>query len=243
MIHYLQAVVLGCLAASLTAPVSAEIIEEIVVSASRVQDSPPGQRLLRRGDNLLLRVLITNDAREEDQRESEIHATLLAAIKQAARNRNVELSLVTDSGFVIPLSASNHRVQLASGVRPDTSQTNFRVKAAIPDNADGEALVASLKRFVAELTMTGRTLVEVDTDVEVSIVNPEQYRGAILDLFAADVRAVKAALGDDYRVVVTGLDQPVRWARQGSLNVSVFIPYEYIVVPSTISSIIAPMDY
>ncbi len=215
-----------------------EVIEEIVVTGSYIESSPPAQRLVRKADNLLLRVLITNDAREEKQREKEIHQTLLNAVESAQKAKNIELSSVTDSGFVIAMNRSNYRIDLANGSRPDTSQAYFRVKAKITDDAaDGEALVLNLKRFVADLKMTGRTLAEVGGDVEVSIVNPQQYRSKVIELMAADVKQVTAALGDDYKVMLSGIDQPVEWARVGSIDVAVFVPYEYIVIPSTISAV------
>ena len=226
-------------------PVLAQtFIEEVVVTGSRMGSSPPAQRLVRKGDNLLLKVLITNDAREQEQREAEIHKTLLSAIQRASRNPGIELSSVTDSGFVTPLRESNHRVELETGQRPDTSQAHFRVKSAIdPAAPDGEALVLGLRRFVSDLKMEGRTLVEVDGDVEISIVNPSQYRPRIIELMAADVKAVTAALGGDYRVVLSGVDQPVEWARLGSLDVSIYIPYEYVVLPSSMTSFNVFPDY
>ena len=219
-------------------------IEEIVVTGSMIERSVPAQRVVRKADNLLLRVTITNDARDDEQRQQEIHRTLLAAVEAAGRQRNIELSAVTDNGFVIPLKRSNHRVDLYPGSRPDTSRAVFRVKTAIAeDDTDGEALVASLKKFVADLKMTGRTLVDVGTDVEVSIVNPQQYRTQVIGLMAEDVKTVTAALGDDYRIVLTGVDRPVDWARVGSVNVALYIPYEYVVVPTSIASFNVYPDY
>jgi hypothetical protein len=37
-------------------------------------------------------------------------------------------------------------------------------------------------------------------------------------------------------VVVRGVDQPIRWVRDGTLGVIIFVPYAYDIVPTTISS-------
>ncbi|MEM7281741.1 MAG: hypothetical protein AAF438_08955 [Pseudomonadota bacterium] len=212
-------------------------LEEIVVTASRASTELPGQRVTRKGDFLLLRVTISNDSREEEQREKEIHKTLLDAIKKAKGQRNIELSSVTPSDFVIPLTEANHRIELNDGARPDTSQAAFRVKSAISSDAkDGEGLVLNLRRFVNDLKMAGRTLVEIDNDVEISIVNPSQYRSQVIQLMAEDIKTVTSAIGDDYRVIVEGVDGPVEWARVGSLNVSIYVPYRYVVLPTSINS-------
>ena len=91
--------------------------------------------------------------------------------------------------------------------------------------------------------MVGRTQVFVDQDVEVSIVNPQQYRGEVLRLFAKEVREVTSALGPDYRVVVNGIDKPVEWARSGLPGVAIYIPCKYTVVPTSSNGIYAPPDY
>lgn len=235
---------LTCLLVLIAVPSYAQELEEIVVTGTLVGSDVPGKHLRRAADNLMIRVQLVNDSRDEDQREDEIHKTLLAAISASAKNSNIELSTVTESGFVIPLTKANYRVDLDAGNRPDTSQTYFRAKSAVPSSIDdGEALIIELKRFIAELKMVGRTEVFVDGDVEVSIVNPEQYREQAIKLFAEDVRAVTSALGDDYRVVVNGIDEPIRWARAGSLTVAIYIPYQYMVVPTSMNGITYLPDY
>ena len=52
-----------------------------------------------------------------------------------------------------------------------------------------------------------------------SIVAPDQYRGQILDLIAADARAIAARFGPDYAVEARGLDRPVEWRRASSTEV------------------------
>lgn len=223
---------------------SAQEVEEIVVTGSRTSSSLPGKHFRRNADNLLLRVFVVNDSRDEAQRKEEIHRTLRGALSAASKNSRIQLSSVTDSGFVVALTEANYQVELSSGMRPDTSQAYFRVKAAVPATVDdGEALVLELKRFVSEMKMVGRTQVVFDSDVEVSIVNPAQYRADAIRLFAEDVRTVTSALGDDYRVIVNGIDKPIEWTRAGSITVAIFIPYEYMVVPTSVSGVTILPDY
>lgn len=215
-----------------------------MVTGSRVSASLPGRQLRRTADNILLSVEVTNDSRDRDQRETEIHETILRALKAAEKNPRITLSTVSDGGFVLPITRANYKVELLPGQRPDTSRTSFRAKSAIPaDVTDGEALVLELKRFVDDVDMVGRTEFHIYSDIQVSVVNPEQYRDAAIREFADDVKTVTAALGDDYRVVVHGIDQPIEYVRIGSLSVAIFIPYTYQVVPTTLGSITYIPDY
>ncbi|MCR9279428.1 MAG: hypothetical protein NXH85_15840 [Pseudomonadaceae bacterium] len=91
--------------------------------------------------------------------------------------------------------------------------------------------------------MIGRTQVFANSDAEISIINPSSYRSQVITLMAEDVKQVTDALGDDYKVVLTGIDRPVKWGRVGSVNVAIYIPYEYVVLPSTVHSLMSFPDY
>ncbi|HEX7931214.1 MAG TPA: TonB-dependent receptor, partial [Sphingomicrobium sp.] len=64
-----------------------------------------------------------------------------------------------------------------------------------------------------------------------SVVNPEQYRGTIIDLIAKDTAETSARFGSGYGVEVTGLDRPVQWKRTGLTEVQLFLPSATTVRP------------
>jgi len=77
--------------------VSAQEIEEIVVTGTRAEGSAiPGTSLKRPGDFLLLMVEVSNDSRDEKTRNSEIVATLRAMLAAAAKDKSIELSVIGD---------------------------------------------------------------------------------------------------------------------------------------------------
>jgi len=212
-------------------------LEEIVVTGSRV-DSTPGVFLRRHADYLLLEVAVTNDTREEAGREDEMYRTLRGALTAAERNRDVEISVVNDDGLVYPLTPENYRIDLSSGNRPDTSHATISVKTAVPSTgANGQALVNKLREFVANLPVVGRTELEPVGDVQISVVDPHQYRSEIIKLVAGDISQVTSALGIEYRVVVEGIDRPVEWFRLGLLDLGLYVPYRYTVIPQTVTSV------
>jgi hypothetical protein len=49
------------------------------------------------------------------------------------------------------------------------------------------------------------------------------------------VKKVTAALGPDYKVIVHGIDKPIQWVRDGMLDVTIFVPYNYVILPATVS--------
>ena len=211
-------------------------LEEIVVTGSRIE-SRPGAFLQRNADFLLLEVSVTNDTREQKAREDEIYKTLRDALTAAERQRDIEISVVAEDDLVYRLTTSNYRIDLHGGGRPDTSTATISVKTAVPaSGADGPALTSKLRKFVADLPVAGRTLLQPVGDVQISVVGPHQYRGQIVKLVTAEARQVATDLGGDYRIVLEGIDRPVEWFRLGVLELGLYVPYRYTVIPQSVTA-------
>ena len=235
--------VVGCLL-GVSCACLAQNVEEVIVTASRGEGDGglPGTFLRKTGDFLLLQVNVRNDTREAPARKEEIYATLRNALASANRDGTIELSVVDESDLVIPLKVDSATVVLLPGDRPDTSVTRISVKTRIPAGANGQALISKLKDFTAGIKEVGRTKLETGGSVDISIVAPHRYRDEIVALYAADAKKVSGALGDDYKVVTSGIDHPVRWVRMGLLELALFVPYTYQVVPSSIQSVVIATD-
>jgi hypothetical protein len=213
-------------------------LEEVVVTGSREEGAiVPGTSLKRPGDFILLTVEVSNDSRDAKTRTDEINATLRAMLAAAARDKTIQLSVIGDNNLVLPLKLDSATLQLVSGKRQDTSETTISVKTRIPETVgNSTALVAKLRDFATSIKPVGRTIVDADGDFEISIVNPAQYRDRVIELFAADVKKVTSALGPDYKVVANGIDLPIEWVRAGMLEVTIFVPYRYEVLPASVSA-------
>jgi len=213
-------------------------LEEVVVTGTRADGSAiPGTSLKRPGDFILLMVEVSNDSRDAKTRKQEIEATLRAMLAAAAKDKSIELSVIGDNNLVLPLKLDSATLNLVSGKQADTSETIISVKTRIPQTVgNSTALVAKLKDFATSINPVGRTLIDGDGDFEISIVKPSQYRDRVIELFAADVKKVTAALGADYKVVVHGIDAPIQWVRDGMLEVTIFVPYSYDVLPASVTS-------
>jgi hypothetical protein len=226
------------LAIACSCPVAAQELDEVVVTGMRSDAGRiPGTSMRRMGDFILLNVNVSNDSRDEKTRRSEILETLGAMMAAAGRDKSIELSVIGDNNLVLPLKLDSATLTLGNGSRPDTTQTTISVKTRIPASVPASsALVAKLKDFATDTKPVGRTFVQANGDFEISIVNPAQYRGRVLELFAADVRKVTSSLGSDYKVITRGIDAPVQWVRDGMLEVTIFVPYTYDILPATLTS-------
>lgn len=221
-----------------------EIVEEVVVYGIRSSDiSLPGTLYRRGADFLLLEVTVVNDARNPEVRDSEIRKTLSNAIAVAKKDSDIQLSVERD-GFIVPIASLDGSFTISPGNRPDTSQITIRAKTIINESLlTPEKLLAKLQQFTKSIPLVGRTELIADDEPDVSIVNPHQYRKEIISMIAEDVKATTSALGDDYRVVMTGIDQPVEWVRVGPTQLAMYIPYSYQIVPTSIHSVFNSPDY
>jgi len=226
----------GLVACLLAAPAAAQegAVEEIVVTGSRMMDWDPDDipvvQLVRRADNLIVDVSVVNDTREAGARRDEITQTLRAMARAAAGRSDIDLS-IEDDGVLVPLTEEMVSTLTlgVDGTRTDTSVASLVVKTPIRpgDTLDGAS--ARIESFVEGVREVGRSLADITGDWELSIVDPPQYRPAILKLIADDARTAAAAFGEGYGVRIEGLSNRVTWRQSGPLDLSLFIPYDMAV--------------
>ncbi len=208
--------------------------EEIIVTAKRREADDyaaemPAVGLRRTADFAIQQVTITGDSRDPEARQSEIYGMLAAAIR-AAPAAGVQLAFGDHRVQTLTL-ANYHDLSLRRDNRPDSQKLFFLVKARLVNGGDAQAAQQRITAFVKMLKPVGRALMETSDDLTLSVVAPDQYRGAIADAIAADAKAMAARLGDGYGVEVEGLNRPVEWARAGISEVLLYIPYKLVVVP------------
>lgn len=214
--------------------------ERVVINSAQIPNNQmPGVRLIRKGDSLLLAVRLINDSLEPNHRREELRKTLANMLAAAEADKAIELSVVDNEGYVTPLNSIDQNVDiLGSNAQRGMSHIDIRLKTAIPDQSiDGQALVKRLRGFVKSTTTVGRTVVNATGKVDISILNPEQYRLDVIKLITTEIGAITGALGQDYKVVLQGLERPLDWRRVGIVDVELYIPYKFVIIPGTISSL------
>ena len=211
-------------------------VDEIVVTGSRAiewdRDEVPVVQLARRADNLIVAVRVVNDTREAAGRRAELIATLRSMVQAAGRNAAIDLS-IEDDGALVPLTEDMVST-LTLGADPgraDTSVANLIVKTPIGAADTLDAASGRIEAFVGTTAKTGRSLINITGAWELSIIDPGQYRPAILAAISSDASTTATAFGAAYAVEVSGLSNRVTWTQSGPLDLSLFIPYEMTVKP------------
>ena len=214
--------------------------ERVVINSAQIPNSQmPGVRLIRKGDSLLLAVKLINDSLDPNHRRDELRKTLANMLAAAKADKSIELSIVDTEGYVTEVNSIDQNVDiLGSNKQRGMSHIDIRLKTAIPDQSiDGQALVKHLRGFVKSTETVGRTVVNATGKVDISILNPEQYRLDVIKLITTEIRAINDGLGQDYKVVLQGLERPLDWRRVGIVDVELYIPYKFLIIPGTITSL------
>lgn len=236
MARSIAAWALVAIAISGTAPVIAqdEGMQEVVVTAMRrdsddYTEAMPAVGLRRKADFAVIEVTVSGDTRDKALREKEIYDMIRNAIAAAPR-AGVELAY--GDRTLQTLTLANYReLSLRNDNRPDSQRVNFLVKVSLAGAMDAQGAQAAITGFVKSVKPVGRALMNESDDLTLSVVAPDQYRGAIADAIAADARAMAARVGEGYGVEIEGLNRPVEWARSGLSEVLLYMPYRLVVVP------------
>jgi hypothetical protein len=204
-------------------------VGEVVVTGARISGEDysgiPAVVLQRRADFLVQRIRLTNDTRAEDARIRELHQTIRDMVSDAAKKPGIALSYGDE--FLIPISATATEVVLSSGgKRPDTSSTSIYVKMALGEKDNVPAAIASLTSFIKKARISGRTEIEPEGEVGLSLVTPEKYRYDIISRITEDAKKLREAVGSKCRIQLSGLANRVSWQRSDISELTLYIPYQ-----------------
>jgi len=186
----------------------------------------PVQMLRRTADFAVQQVIVVSDATDDDEAQTEIFAMTRKAIDLSG---GAGTQLATGELVVEPLTAANYK---ALEVDHDGNESvKFIVKVPLAPGIDAKAALARIDKFLKAVPPVGRAEIKPYSELTLSVVNPEQYRGAIIDLVAKDTSATSARFGPGYGVEVTGLDRAVLWQRAGLTEVQLYLPANTTVRP------------
>jgi hypothetical protein len=229
----LAAVLLGTVAGPAFAQdANAPGLGEVVVTANRLnaryaQQDRPVIGLRRQADSLVVQASFSSDSRDAADRKREIHTMLSAAIDRAAA---AGVELVTGSFELGPVTKANFQeLPLGYGGRVDTNRVDVMIKSRLSGSAS--TTEQRIDAFIKTIPRSGRGAIDKIGGPTLTIVNPDQYRDAIVTLVAENARRYAGMFGDDYAVNVSGIDGQISWSQVSSTDVFLYVPYRYTIVP------------
>jgi hypothetical protein len=210
----------------------APALGEVIVTGNRLnagyaQENRPVIGLRREADSAVRMISFSSDSRDEATRKKEIHTMLAAAMDRAAA---AGVELVVGNFELTPVTKANYQeLPLVWAGRVDTSKADVMVKVKLAGSTTSAD--QRIDAFVKSLSRSGRGAIDATGGLTLTIINPDQYRDAIVKLVAEDARSRAAIFGPDYAVQVSGIDGQIFWSQVSGTDVFLYIPYRYTVVP------------
>ena len=216
--------------------------DEIVVTAQRYLDrfedkAVPQVAIVRRADFVIAHLTVESDTRDLAVRRAELLQTINEIGRRISANGTVNVALLEESEQddgdtrVKPFSAAAAEEQLHAGSRPDTSQVELLLRTAVQPSDTLATAEDRLDRFMRSLPKPGRVTLG-SGDAELTIVNPGQYRSAVLAAIADDARKILTAVGPGHGVHIEGLESRIAWRRSGDLELTLYIPHHLAIEPA-----------
>jgi hypothetical protein len=201
-------------------------------SATMVAVVPAAAQHLRRtADFAVQQVVVVSDTVEEADAHKEVRAMMRKAIDLSA---GAGVQLASGELVVEPLTVGNYndlRIEEINEDEIDGQAVKFLVKVPLAPGVDARTALAKIDKFIKAVPAVGRAQVKAYSELTLSVVDPEQYRGAIIDLVAKDTAGTSSRFGAGYGVEVTGLDKPVQWKRASLTEVQLYLPSNSTVRP------------
>jgi hypothetical protein len=212
--------------------VAQEAMETVVVTGVHGEYDPngvPHVYVLRRADHLITKVTVTCDTRDPAKRRAELKDTLRSMIRDAAKTGTISLGVGDE--IVADLTERMLDKVIEPDAKQDTSRAIVVIKTKVSVNDMFDDATSRIEHFIETTPKAGRTEVLRDKRWDLTIVGPEQYRGAIITKVADDAKKTAALIGSDQTVKLEGLQRPVAWYQKGPLDLALYIPYALTVQP------------
>ncbi|WP_133406770.1 hypothetical protein [Parashewanella tropica] len=204
-------------------------IERIVVTGSRIDvfDSP-AITIVKPADYLVQKVKLVNDTRDKTLRSEELSRTVKDLLKSANKKKNIDIAIGDE--IIYPITLNNFQLDLFSGERPDTSVAYLYVKTPIRSSSKIDKTIGNIESFLSNAKVSGRTVIEKQGELVLSIINPEKYRDELLELIAEDLNKTVKIFGDKYSAEVTGVSQSLQWERSSISELGLFLEYDFTLI-------------
>lgn len=232
-----------------TTPEEGDGTGEVIVTGSRIRSrgdvqivpspTPAAVQMLRRtADFAIQQAVVMSDTLDEDAAKKEVLAMVRKAVDLAS---GAGVQIASGDVVVEAVTAVNYgdlKVLDSDDNNDDDDDSDIDgqyvkvlVKVPLTSGIDPKAALAKLDRFIRGVSAVGRAEMKPFGALTLSVVNPEQYRGAIVDLVARDTVAIGARFGAGYGVEVIGLDRPVLWKRAGLTELQLYLPVTSTIRP------------
>lgn len=200
-----------------------------VMSADLVidQSAPPFVTIPKRADFAIVALTVSSDTRDLSTRRNELRGAL-RSLMDRTKGSSITLRLLDQKEGIVRDFSLAAALESLAGYDPAV-----HVFLRTPISADDtlQSLHERITAFVAATPKPGRVELE-EGALDLTLLDPEQHRSALLAAIAVDGKQASGAFGENYGIVLAGADNRVAWERTGDLDLNLYISYAMEVTPN-----------
>ncbi len=178
--------------------------------------------LSKRADYLSMPLNISSKEKDPNTRFAEIRQAQDLFFDRAKKTPDIIIHKGPITLSPKPLS------KLSSYSYGRSSEAQFHILAKFKENEDVYDCESSIRKIITSIKMPGRSNLSPG-QIQLTVMNPEQYRKELLEKISQDVAFVKSTIGAEGKAIIKGLDRPVLVRQIDDKNVELFINYELTI--------------
>lgn len=212
--------------------VSASSIEEIVVTSGRSDGAPVVLSI--KADYHFQPIRILNDSLVGEERARDVRLVYTEIVAASLKSENITL---VNSDLTPILSDKGFSKKYQDRKSNNMGYIDLSIKSEVKNHDPKKGTYKKqYSDFINGIGKVERTKIQFSGSSDITIVNPRNYRKKLINEIGSDIQNLTKSLGGDYRAIINGLDGELRWHREGEDNVEFYIPYEFFIIPTNISS-------
>ncbi|WNC68174.1 hypothetical protein RI845_16810 [Thalassotalea nanhaiensis] len=191
-----------------------------VVIAYGTGDVPVNSSIDVDADFVALSVTITADAKMPAERAKLINKLQNIINSKASQATNIDFQQGVIS--LSPREKSSFSISRSYG---RNSESKFYILAKLDDSKDIYSATQEIYNFISQIEIPEDTNLRLG-NTSLALASPEQYRSQLLNKIKAEINSTKEVLGTEYKVSISGIENPVIVRQKNDKQVTVFIDYQ-----------------
>ena len=190
-----------------------------IVIAYGTGNMPVNSSIDMNAEYVAMPVSLSSEAKYPSERAKLISKLQLSISSAASKALNIDFQQ-----GVISLSPREKSTFSLSKSYGRSAGSTFYILSKLGDRKDVYAATQDIYSFIGRIKKPDDTSLNLGS-TSLAISSPNQYRNQLLEKIKVEINATKETLGSNYRVMISGLENPVVVRQKNDKQVTLFIDY------------------
>ena len=192
-----------------------------IVIAYGTGDVPVNSSIDIDAEYVAMSVSLSSDAKYPSERAELISKLQSSIYSAASKATNIDFQQGVIS--LSPREESSFSISKSYG---RNSGSSFYILSKLGAGKDIYASTQEIYAFISKIKKPEDTSLNLG-NTSLAISSPQGYRSQLLEMVKAEINSTKESLGADYKVTISGLENPVIVRQKNHKQITLFIDYRF----------------